>query len=131
MGRLTVRLAAFATGFMLLLLMAGASIASAAALPATIKENTTLTSAGNPYTGTSTIESGVTLKIDPFGPKGCEKKFIASTNNFFPCLEEGGAPEEGSDGVPFLPTPPPQHPVPVEPSFPRVFEPSPLPEPIP
>jgi len=41
------------------------SVASATALPATIKENTTLTSAGNPYTGTSTIESGVTLTVQP------------------------------------------------------------------
>ncbi len=38
--------------------------ASATALPSTIKENMTLTPAGNPYTGTSTIESGVTVKIE-------------------------------------------------------------------
>ncbi|HEU4705812.1 MAG TPA: hypothetical protein VFS64_01335, partial [Solirubrobacterales bacterium] len=39
--------------------------ASATTLPATITENTTLMPAGNPYTGTSTIESGVTLKVEP------------------------------------------------------------------
>jgi len=72
------------------------------------------------------------LDLNPFGNKRCERRIIASTEPFFPCAsEEGGGPEEGSDGVPFIPTPPPQHPVPVEPSFPRVFEPSPLPEPIP
>ena|GEM_PF-5215234 len=60
------------------------------------------------------------INLDPFWHKGCEKKYIASTDSFFPCLEEGGAPEEGSDSVPFLPAPPPQHPVPVEPSVPRV-----------
>jgi RHS repeat-associated protein len=70
------------------------------------------------------------IDLNPFGKKGCEKKFIASTEPIFPCAEEGGGLEEGSDSVPFLPTPPPQHPVPVEPSFPRVPEPSPLPEPI-
>jgi RHS repeat-associated protein len=41
------------------------SLASATELPATIKENTTLTPASNPYTGTSTIESGVTVKVEP------------------------------------------------------------------
>ncbi len=43
------------------------------------------------------------INLDPFGHKGCEKKFIASTNNFFPCLEEGGAPEEGSETPTFAP----------------------------
>ncbi len=37
----------------------------ATALPSVIKENTTLTPAGSPYTGTSTIETGVTLKVEP------------------------------------------------------------------
>jgi RHS repeat-associated protein len=41
------------------------SAASATELPATINENTTLTPAGNPYTGTSTIASGVTVKVEP------------------------------------------------------------------
>ncbi|HEX7246030.1 MAG TPA: right-handed parallel beta-helix repeat-containing protein [Solirubrobacterales bacterium] len=39
--------------------------ASATGLPATIKENTTLAPTGNPYTGTSTIEAGVTLIVEP------------------------------------------------------------------
>ena len=41
------------------------SLASATALPSKFTENTTLTSAGNPYTSSSTIESGVTLKVEP------------------------------------------------------------------
>jgi len=41
------------------------SPASATELPATIKENTTLTPANNPYTGTTTIEFGVTVKVEP------------------------------------------------------------------
>jgi hypothetical protein len=40
--------------------------ASATALPSSIKENMTLTSAGSPYTGGSTtIEGGVVVKIEP------------------------------------------------------------------
>jgi RHS repeat-associated protein len=42
-----------------------AESASATALPATIAENTTLTPSGNPYTGSSTIAAGVTLKVEP------------------------------------------------------------------
>jgi RHS repeat-associated protein len=41
------------------------SAASATALPSTIGEDMTLTAAGNPYTGSTTIESGVTLKVEP------------------------------------------------------------------
>ena len=41
------------------------SVASATALPSKITENTTLTAAGNPYTGSPTIETGVTLKVQP------------------------------------------------------------------
>ena len=41
------------------------SFASATALPTKITENTTLAPAGNPYTGTTTIESGVTLNVEP------------------------------------------------------------------
>ena len=42
------------------------SAASATELPEKITENTTLTAAGNPYTGSSvTIESGVTVKVEP------------------------------------------------------------------
>jgi YD repeat-containing protein len=41
------------------------SAASATALPEVIKENTTLTPANNPYTGTTTIESGVTVTVEP------------------------------------------------------------------
>ncbi|HEX5928215.1 MAG TPA: hypothetical protein VFY48_02380, partial [Solirubrobacterales bacterium] len=39
--------------------------ASATALPEEIKENTTLTAAGNPYTGNPTIKAGVTLTVKP------------------------------------------------------------------
>ena len=46
-------------------LLAPAASASAAALPATIKENTTLSTAGNPYTGATTVEPGVTLIVEP------------------------------------------------------------------
>ena len=61
---------ALGTQLMAMLMLVVASLlvpsaASATALPATIKENTTLTPAGNPYTGTSTIEAGVTLKVEP------------------------------------------------------------------
>jgi RHS repeat-associated protein len=41
------------------------SAASATALPVTITENMTLTPAGNPYTGSPTIQAGVTLKAEP------------------------------------------------------------------
>ena len=41
-------------------------VASATALPSTIKENMTLTAGGSPYTGSSvTIESGVAVKAEP------------------------------------------------------------------
>ena len=49
----------------LALLLVAPSVAAATVLPSTIKENTTLAPAGNPYTGTSTIESGVTLTVQP------------------------------------------------------------------
>jgi RHS repeat-associated protein len=39
--------------------------ASATSLPATITEDTTLTSAGNPYIGDTTVKPGVTLTIEP------------------------------------------------------------------
>jgi RHS repeat-associated protein len=41
------------------------STAFATALPKKITENMTLTAAGNPYTGSSTIESGATVKAEP------------------------------------------------------------------
>ena len=41
------------------------SPASATVLPSTITENTTLTPSGNPYTGGTTIESGVTVDVEP------------------------------------------------------------------
>lgn len=49
----------------LLAFLALPAVASATALPEKITENTTLTAAGNPYTGKTTIESGVTLKVEP------------------------------------------------------------------
>ena len=51
------------------------SNALATVLPAKITENTTLTAAGNPYTGTSTIEFGATLKVEP----GVEFKAVSVT----------------------------------------------------
>ncbi len=48
-----------------LMVLVPASSASATALPSTITENMTLSAAGSPYTGTSTIASGVVLKIQP------------------------------------------------------------------
>ena len=45
------------------LLLVPAGSASATVLPTTITENTTLTPAGNPYTGNSTIASGVTVNV--------------------------------------------------------------------
>jgi RHS repeat-associated protein len=39
--------------------------AFATTLPSTITENTTLSAVGNPYTGATTIESGVTLTVEP------------------------------------------------------------------
>jgi hypothetical protein len=55
-------LLAAATALALFLLVPSA--ASATALPSVIKENMTLTPSGNPYTGSSTIESGVTVKVE-------------------------------------------------------------------
>ena len=49
----------------LLFALIPAASASATGLPATITENTTLTAAGNPYTGSPTIAAGVTLQINP------------------------------------------------------------------
>jgi hypothetical protein len=45
--------------------LAAAASAQATALPATISQNTTLTAAGSPYTGSSTVGAGVTLKVEP------------------------------------------------------------------
>jgi len=49
----------------LLALLVLPSVASATTLPEEIKENTTLTAAGNPYTGNPTIKAGVTLTVKP------------------------------------------------------------------
>jgi len=49
----------------LLSLLVFPSAASATALPASITEDMTLTSAGNPYTGIPTIQAGVTVKVEP------------------------------------------------------------------
>lgn len=54
-----------ALGGLFLALAIAPSAASATALPEKITENTTLTAAGNPYTGSTTIESGVTLDVEP------------------------------------------------------------------
>ena len=48
-----------------LCLLGAPTTASATELPSTITENTTLTAAGNPYTGSPTIASGVTVKVEP------------------------------------------------------------------
>src|SRR6266516_5489185 len=58
------RAGAFFAAISLLLLLLLPSTASVTELPATIAENTTLT-ADNPYNGSSTIKSGVTLTIEP------------------------------------------------------------------
>jgi RHS repeat-associated protein len=57
--------AALLVGALLTAFLLAPSTAFATALPATITENMTLTAAGNPYTGSPTIESGVTLKAEP------------------------------------------------------------------
>jgi RHS repeat-associated protein len=54
-----------ALAFALVLLIVAPSGASATALPSTITKNMTLTAAGNPYTGSPTIEAGVTVKAEP------------------------------------------------------------------
>ncbi len=46
-------------------LLLAPSAASAAALPSKITENMTLTAAGSPYTGSPTIEAGVTVNAEP------------------------------------------------------------------
>ena len=52
--------------FMLLAwMLAAAAPAEATPLPATITENTTLTRSGSPYTGSTTISSGVALTVEP------------------------------------------------------------------
>jgi RHS repeat-associated protein len=56
---------AFLVGILLGALLTTPSGASATALPSTITENMTLTAAGNPYTGSPTIEAGVTVKAEP------------------------------------------------------------------
>lgn len=62
-SQVSVGLVAAVTTLTLVLL--APSVAVATTLPSTIKENTTLTPAGNPYTGSSTIEAGVTVKVEP------------------------------------------------------------------
>ncbi len=52
-----------ATALALALLVPSAAFATA--LPGTIKENMTLAPVNSPYIGTSTIESGVTVKAEP------------------------------------------------------------------
>ncbi|HEY7456684.1 MAG TPA: right-handed parallel beta-helix repeat-containing protein, partial [Solirubrobacterales bacterium] len=54
---------AIAIGLAFLLL--APSTALATSLPEEITEDTTLTAAGNPYTGSSVVQSGVTLKAEP------------------------------------------------------------------
>ncbi|HEX5990700.1 MAG TPA: right-handed parallel beta-helix repeat-containing protein [Solirubrobacterales bacterium] len=49
----------------MLLLLIPATPAFATALPKTITEDTTLSAAGNPYTGGTTISSGATLTVEP------------------------------------------------------------------
>jgi RHS repeat-associated protein len=52
-------------GVLLGALLVAPLAASATALPSVIKENTTLTAAGSPYTGETTIEPGATLTVEP------------------------------------------------------------------
>jgi len=58
-----IRLWAISVALLGLLILPAA--ASATALPSTITENMTLTPAGNPYTGSPTIQAGVTVKVEP------------------------------------------------------------------
>src|SRR5262245_3190266 len=57
--------AALFIGVTLAICLIASSVASATVLPEVIKENTTLTPANNPYTGTTTIESGATVTVEP------------------------------------------------------------------
>ncbi|HEX8050193.1 MAG TPA: hypothetical protein VF504_01885, partial [Solirubrobacterales bacterium] len=59
---LTLRIALGVAVLLMLLAPAGAS---ATALPSTISEDMTLTTAGSPYTGSPTIGPGMTVKVDP------------------------------------------------------------------
>jgi len=80
---------AVTTSLALFLLLSSA--ASATVLPSTIKENTTLTAAGNPYTGSSTIETGITVKVEP-GVKFSEANFVV----------KGTLLAEGTSGEPIV-----------------------------
>jgi RHS repeat-associated protein len=64
--------------------------------------------------------------------ENCQTYIVSTSSTFYPlCGDgEGGEFQEGGGGTPFLPWPPPQHPVPVEPSSPPQFEPGPLLEPV-
>jgi hypothetical protein len=50
---------------LLVWMLVAAASAKATPLPATITENTTLTASGSPYTGSTTIEPGATLNVEP------------------------------------------------------------------
>ncbi len=74
---------------LVLLLLLAPAVASATALPSKIKENTTLTAAGNPYTGsTVTVESGATLKVEP------GVKFLIYSLIVYGTLDVDGTAEE-------------------------------------
>jgi YD repeat-containing protein len=78
-------LLAFSAVFLGLLMPSGAS---ATVLPSTITENTTLTLAGSPYTGSSNIQAGVTVKVEP----GVEFRVSSLTVNG--TLDAEGSAEE-------------------------------------
>jgi RHS repeat-associated protein len=67
------------------------AVASATVLPEKFTENTTLTPAKNPYTGASTIESGVTVKAEP-GIKFAETGLVV----------KGTLLAEGTSGAPIV-----------------------------
>jgi RHS repeat-associated protein len=86
-----LRQAIFVTLVALSLLLISATQAFATVLPSKITADTTLTAAGSPYTGGTTINSGVTVKVEPGA------KFMGS-----PILVKGTLKVEGSAKEPVV-----------------------------
>jgi RHS repeat-associated protein len=87
-GSIAARQGGIGTVVGLAFLLLAPSAASATTLPSTIKEDMTLTAAGNPYTGSSTIEPGVTVKAEP------DVKFTVGTLTVKGTLTAEGTAEE-------------------------------------
>jgi RHS repeat-associated protein len=86
------------------------SAASATVLPETISENMTLTPAGSPYTGSPTIESGVTVTIEPgvkltLGPLTVKGTLLAEGTAESPVAFTSAKEEKGGEwrGILFEP----------------------------